>query len=393
MADDRPTTGDFESLLTPLRVIAVLMVIGAAYAAAQLLVPFALAFILAVALSPAANWLERHGMPRVLAGLTCTLGVAAAIGLAVGLLSYQAGTIVKNSDGYVHRFGSLIDRGLERTHSEHAADTFGIKKEGKGEAGGEARADASAEPTDGPPGRGEDFLRRSLRSLGRWLMSGVGGLLGAVGGAVVFLAFLFYMLQGREGWTAGAMEAMRRMGLRPSPEQFTKVRGEVMHYLKVLAMVSAAYVVVVSLVLWLIGVPQPFLWGVMAGIFEAVPYFGPLIASVFPIVVSLSLGTWWQPAAVAAMYLSLHLVEGYVISPVLYGRAVRLDPVTILLGALFFGGLWGPVGLAIATPMMIVLRGLLVITPDTPALDALADVKDEKADAARDAAGTTRHPA
>jgi predicted PurR-regulated permease PerM len=79
------------------------------------------------------------------------------------------------------------------------------------------------------------------------------------------------------------------------------------------------------------------------------------------------------------MFLALHLVEGYVIEPKLYGRVVRLDPVTILFGAIFFGALWGPGGLAIATPMMIVLRGLILITPDTPALDALAGVRAEKA--------------
>jgi predicted PurR-regulated permease PerM len=59
----------------------------------------------------------------------------------------------------------------------------------------------------------------------------------------------------------------------------------------------------------------------------------------------------------------------------LYGRAVKFDPVTILFGALFFGWLWGPAGLATAMPMLIILRGLLVITPGTPVLDALADVE------------------
>jgi predicted PurR-regulated permease PerM len=134
----------------------------------------------------------------------------------------------------------------------------------------------------------------------------------------------------------------------------------------------------VSLALWLIGVPQPLLWGLIAGLFEVVPYFGPLIASVLPTIVALSLGTWWQPLAVAGLFLTLHLVEGYFISPMVYGRAVKLDPVTILFGAVFFGWLWGPAGLAVSTPMLILLRGLLEITTDTPALDALADIDDAK---------------
>ena len=81
---------------------------------------------------------------------------------------------------------------------------------------------------------------------------------------------------------------------------------------------------------------------------------------------------------VVAQYLALHLVEGYVVTPQLYSRAIRLNPVTILFGALFFGWILGPVGLALALPMVIILRGLLVITPDTPALDALAGVEEMK---------------
>jgi predicted PurR-regulated permease PerM len=95
--------------------------------------------------------------------------------------------------------------------------------------------------------------------------------------------------------------------------------------------------------------------------------------------VALSLGSWWQPAAVVALYVALHQLEGYVVTPLVYGRAAEFNPVTILFSALFFGWLWGPLGVALALPMMILLRGLLVITPDTPALDALADVEGEKA--------------
>jgi predicted PurR-regulated permease PerM len=132
---------------------------------------------------------------------------------------------------------------------------------------------------------------------------------------------------------------------------------------------------------------------VLAWVCQLLPYFGPLVASVLPTGVSLSLGTWWQPLATAGVFLALHGVDAYATSPILYGKAVRFDPVTILFGALFFGAVWGPVGPAVATPMLIVLRGLFLIAPDTPALDTLADVKDEKADGApRDglAAGAAR---
>ncbi len=73
------------------------------------------------------------------------------------------------------------------------------------------------------------------------------------------------------------------------------------------------------------------------------------------------------------LFLLLQTIEGYVIAPLLYGKAVNIEPVTVLLGVLFFGFLLGPAGLALAMPLMILLRGVLIISPDTPALDALSD--------------------
>jgi len=218
----------------------------------------------------------------------------------------------------------------------------------------------------------------ALGTLANWVVAGVGGLLGAVGGGVLCFAALFYMLQGRDAWLESLTLAARRLGMNPRHDLLAHVCEEVVTFLTYLGIVASSYAVIVSLALWLIGVPQPLLWGLIAGLFEVVPYFGPLIASVLPTIVALSLGTWWQPLAVAGLFLTLHLVEGYFISPMIYGRAVKLDPVTILFGAVFFGWLWGPAGLAVSTPMLLLLRGLLEITTDTPALDALADIDGAK---------------
>ena len=88
---------------------------------------------------------------------------------------------------------------------------------------------------------------------------------------------------------------------------------------------------------------------------------------------------YWQHLREFGWFLRSGGQQGYVVTPLVYGRAAEFNPVTILFSALFFGWLWGPLGVALALPMMILLRGLLVITPDTPALDALADVEVEKA--------------
>ena len=116
----------------------------------------------------------------------------------------------------------------------------------------------------------------------------------------------------------------------------------------------------------------------LTGVLELIPYFGPVLAGALPTLMALgSGGAWWQPLAVVALFVALQTVEGYVVAPLLYGEAVTIDPVTVILGILFFGVLLGPMGLALAMPLMIFLRGLLAITPDTPALDALMDADGE----------------
>ncbi|MBX6313068.1 MAG: AI-2E family transporter [Isosphaeraceae bacterium] len=383
--------GEMDAQTVALRLMAGLLVIGAAWWLSSLLVPTALAMVLAIALSPVADWLQRAGLPRALASLACVLGITLILVLTASLILYQAGIILRDSERYLRRFSEMLAAGARLSGSERALTSLGLLRSDEVvERPRSDRSPAASAPARDHEGRAEDearnsvrswesFLRRNLSTVAGWLTRGIGGLFGFLGGLVVFLALLFYMLQTRHEWVDRAMDTLRRLGLRPNAGHLEKVRGEIVTYIGCLSLVATGYATLVSLILWLVGVPQPLLWGVLAGLLEFVPYFGPLIASILPTIVALSLGTWWQPAAVVAQYIGLHVIEGYVVTPLLYGRAVQFNPVTILLGALFFGWLWGPLGLALAMPMMILLRGLLDISPGTPALHALAGTPEEAA--------------
>ena len=139
-------------------------------------------------------------------------------------------------------------------------------------------------------------------------------------------------------------------------------------------MVSICGAIVTGTTAWLLGLPQPFLWGAVFGLLEFVPYFGPLVGGSLLTLVALAMGGgWWQPVMMLAVLLAWVTLEGYFITPMVYGKAVRFDPVTVLVAVLFFGFLWGPLGMVTALPMMVLLRELTVMSPETPALDALME--------------------
>ncbi len=364
------------------RVVAGLLIVGAMYLLASIMVPFVIALVLAIALSPVSSRLERAGLPRALASLICVLLIVAVLAATVGLILYQSGTMLQTSGKALERVSQLLDEASRATGADGIIRSLGLA----GPEGG---------PSDSPgaePGRGaspdreasastqapiwDKFLRNGATSLGRWILTGLGGVLGFLGGIVIFLAFLYYMLANRSEWIERITRSTEALGLQPRSGELGQIQKEIVTYMGYLAMVSLAYLVVVSLAAWAIGLPQPLLWGVLTALLEVIPYFGPLIAGALPTVVSLTTGAgMWQPLTVIGLFAALQTFEGYVITPLLYGKAVDIDPVTVLLGVLFFGLLWGPLGLAVAMPMMILLRGLLAITPNTPALDALADAE------------------
>ncbi len=389
--------GKIERELEPqtlaLQFIAVVLLVGAASMLGSILVPFVLALILAIAMSPLVSKMEKHGVPTTVGSLACMLGLATVLALTLGLMVYQAGSVLQNSDKYIQQMAQVVSRVSGHTGGDQIMQSLGLlQAESPRQTAASREAGATDDGGEGPdrnPSASESsggsstnswasFLRRNLQTVGQWVVTGLGGLLGFLAGLVVFLAFLFYMLQTRADWTERLTLAFARLGLRPRIEDMRHSQKEIEVFVGFVSLVAFCYMVVGSIAFWLIGLPQPLLWGILTGLLEFIPFFGPTIAGALITLVALTLGSLWQPLAVLGFFGGLHLIEGYIITPMVYGSAVKIDPVTVLLGILFFGWVWGPLGSMLAMPSMILIRGLIVMTPDTPALDVLADVEQRK---------------
>ncbi len=368
---------ELEPQTAALQLIAALLVGAAAWALGTILVPFVLAVVLAIALTPLANRLERLGAPRVLASLASMLLVAALLLGTLGLVLVQTGRMIGQSDQLIDQTAGSLSQFSERLGGDRILQSLGILQDAPTEPGTGPETDPDAAAADGAEAWSR-LLRTSLRATGGWVASGLGGLAGVLAGTVVVLAFQFYLIQTREQLSIRLIRVLGRLGLRRDRLALDRSRHEIVVFVGFVSLVALSYAAIATLVFWAIGLPSPLLWGVLSGLCEFIPFFGPMIAGALISLVALSQGTLWQPLAVLALFVVFNLVEGYVITPIVYGSAVEIDPVTSLLGVLFFGYLWGPLGSVLAMPMLILLRGLVVMAPDTPALDALADVEDRK---------------
>jgi hypothetical protein len=113
---------------------------------------------------------------------------------------------------------------------------------------------------------------------------------------------------------------------------------------------------VIGLGLWIIGIPNPVLWGILGGVLRFVPYVGAVISAVFPLVLAAAVDPGWAKLLwTAGLFLVVEPLVGQVIEPLVYGHSTGLSPVAVVASATFWTALWGPVGLVLATPLTVCL--------------------------------------
>ena len=122
---------------------------------------------------------------------------------------------------------------------------------------------------------------------------------------------------------------------------------------------SAAVALVTGLVLWWLGVQEPAVWGLFAGVMNIVPYFGPLIVTVVLAAVGfLQFGTLEMAALVAGVALAITTFEGMLLTPHLLSRAASLNHVAIFLAIAFWSWAWGVPGMLLAVPMLMAVKAI-----------------------------------
>ncbi len=135
-----------------------------------------------------------------------------------------------------------------------------------------------------------------------------------------------------------------------------RVRREMSRYLGILSIINAALGVATGLLCMLFELPNPMLWGVMAGVFNFVPYVGSATTLVVISAVTLLTYDLHHALGIALCYLALETIQGQLVQPLAVGNRLSLNPLAIFLALWAWGGLWGVAGLVLATPMLLTVR-------------------------------------
>ncbi len=177
-----------------------------------------------------------------------------------------------------------------------------------------------------------------------------------VAAAFLVVVLVFFLLQDREQLRDKMLRLAGRAHLTVTTQAIGETSERISRYLLTFALLNIGFGALITLGLALLGVPHWGLWGVMAGLLRFVPYVGAILSAAFPTVVALAnFPNWYIPLAVMGLFvLSDQLIGGFV-EPIVVGHRVGVSPIALLVSAIFWGWLWGPVGLLLATPISVCL--------------------------------------
>lgn len=339
------------------------IVIAGVYFARPVLVPLALAILLAFALAPAVELLRRVGAGRALSVLLATLFAITVIGVVVLFIGTQLAHLAAELPDYQRNIAQKI-HSLETTAA--TGNLIGRTSSLLDNIGNQLAAPApnahtpARQPTLGRDERPIPVVVRQpaatplqiIENITRPLLDP----LATAGIAVIFVVFILLQkedLRDRFIWVAGTGDLQRaKVALDDGASRVSR-------YLLTQTAINTAFGSCIGAGLWFVGVPNPWLWGLVAAMLRFIPYVGVPLAAAAPLVLSLAVDPGWSKVFwTGGLYLVLEAVTGQVVEPFLYGRTVGLSPVAIVVAATFWTWVWGPVGLLLSTPLTLCLAVL-----------------------------------
>ncbi len=327
--EDSPFLTDPKLLVqTVLLVIAILCI---SYLAADIVLPIVLAFLLNLLFQPGMRLFEKIHVPRPLAALLLIIGTFAAIVGIVTALSGPAASWAQKLPGGVARLEErllFLTRPIQTLQSFlHQLDT--ISQSGTVVGSG--------------PTTAETFFKGTQHF---------------AGGFFETFLILFFLLISGDTFLRRTVEVVPSFkNKRRVVELSQQVEKNISAYLVTITLMNAGVGTATGLAMWACGLGDPILWGAVAFFLNYVQILGPFVGvGLFFFAGLLTIENTWQACLPAVLYLSIHLIEGEAVTPLLLARRFTLNPVLVIISLIFWFWMWGVLGAVLAVPMLAIAK-------------------------------------
>ena len=341
------------------------VIVAALYFARDVLMPLTLSVLLSILLAPLVGLFRRIRLgrvPAVLLAVMMAVGVICAVG---GLIGAQLAELASNVPAYATTIEGKADtvRSYAFNQLGRVAASLGYNTA--------AKAPATAAPKQSKPAPMPSLSNppdkdnpkpipvevhqpdpSPFELMDRYL-SPVLSPLGTAG--IVFIVAIFILLQ-QEDLRDRLIRLFGSSDLRRTTVALDDGGRRLSRYFLTQLGINSAFGVIIGIGLFLIGVPSPLLWGVLSGLLRFVPYVGAFIAAFFPLALAAAIDPGWSMMLwTGGLYLVVEATVGQLVEPLLYGHSTGMSPVSVVVAAIFWSWLWGPVGLILSTPLTLCL--------------------------------------
>jgi predicted PurR-regulated permease PerM len=348
------------SIVTLTTLAAITVVCAILYVAKDLFLPLALGMLIAFVLTPVVNALRRRGLRDMPAVVLTVLAAGALVAAFVLILAYQVSQIGANLPQYqgnvLTKVDSLLQAGTDNkvvAHLQGMVETVSRRLE--------------AQPT-GPGTEGQTMKVEVVERAGLmdWLNDVILPALAPVGlFGLVFVVVVFALLE-RATLRDRLVQLIGGSNILATSRLLAEAGSRVSTYLLAQLVVNVIYAVPIWLGLWLIGVPNALFFGLVTLVMRFVPYIGSAISAILPLLMAFAVSPDWSLVLwTAALFLIVEFTTSNIIEPWFYGQRTGVSPLAVILSAMFWTWLWGPMGLIIATPLTVCL---VVIGHHVPSL-------------------------
>jgi predicted PurR-regulated permease PerM len=323
------------------------------------LIPIVIGVLVAYALEPLVSGMEKLKIPRTLGAAIALVLLVVTLGLGIYSLSGQALAVVRQVPQAAQKIRERVGRHNANTGALGEVQKAATEIQRTAEVASQG-SEPAARATDKPAPTRVQIVEPAFDAKSYLYWGGM-NLIGAAGQfAVILFLVYFFLVTGdlyKRKFVKIAGPALWQKKL--TVQILDEINAQISSFIRVQVFTSLVVAVATSIALWSLGLQQYVIWGLLAGIFNSIPYLGPvLVSGGLAVVAFMQFDDVERTMLVCGVAFIITSLEGFLLTPALMSRAARMNPVAIFVGLLFWSWIWGVWGAVLAVPMLMMIKAI-----------------------------------